>query len=114
LCPSFDRVSFSRSIGLFSFLNKFINPSKEYVCDANLNGEHRNFVASGVFEQVVPMDIYPVYLLKAILAEDYDDMEALGIYEISEEDFALCEFVDVSKNEIQKIVRKGIDLMLNS
>ena len=54
------------------------------------------------------------YLLKAILAQDFDEMEALGIYEVAEEDFALCEFVDVSKNDIQKIVREGIDLMLNS
>lgn len=112
--PSADRLSFSRSLGLFSFLDKYINPKKEYVCSANLQGEHRNFVASGVFEKVVPMDIYPVYLLKAILAEDFEGMEALGIYEVAEEDFALCEFVDVSKNDVQKIVRQGIDLMLNS
>ena len=112
--PSMERLSFSRSIGLFSFLNKFINPKKEYVIDSNIQGEHRNFVATGVFEEVLPMDIYPVYLLKAIMAEDIDNMEALGIYEIAEEDFALCEFVDVSKQDIQKIVREGIDLMLNS
>lgn len=112
--PSADRLSFSRSLGLFSFLNKFINPSKKYVVDANINGEHRNFVASGVLENVVPMDVYPVYLLKAIMSEDIDNMEALGIYEIAEEDFALCEYVDVSKHEVQKIVREGIDLMLNS
>lgn len=112
--PSTSRVSFHRSLGLLSFLNKFINPSKEYEVDTNINGEHRAFVQTGVFEQVVPMDIYPTYLLKAILAEDFDEMEALGIYEIAEEDFALCEFVDVSKNEIQSIVRKGLDLMKNS
>lgn len=112
--PSSERLSFSRSLGLFSFLNKYINPKKEYTCSANIQGEHRNFVVTGEFEKVVPMDIYPVYLLKAILAEDFDGMEALGIYEIVEEDFALCEFIDVSKNDIQKIVREGIDLMLNS
>jgi Na+-transporting NADH:ubiquinone oxidoreductase subunit A len=112
--PSGDRLSFSRSLGLFSFLNKFINPKKEYVCDSNIQGEHRNFVVTGEFEKVVPMDIYPVYLLKAILAEDFDGMEELGIYEVAEEDFALCEFIDVSKNDIQKIVRQGIDLMLNN
>ena len=112
--PSGERLSFSRSLGLFSFLNKFIKPNKEYVCSSNIQGEHRNFVASGVFEKVLPMDIYPVYLLKAILAEDYDGMEALGIYEVAEEDFALCEFVDVSKNDVQKIIRQGIELMTNS
>lgn len=112
--PSMERVTFSRSIGLLTFLNKFINPNKEYIVDANINGEHRNFVATGVLEKVLPMDIYPVHLLKAIMAEDFDNMEALGIYEVAEEDLALCEFVDVSKNDIQKIVREGIDLMLNS
>lgn len=112
--PSAERLSFSRSLGLFSFLNKFINSKKEYVLSANVQGEHRNFVATGEFEKVVPMDIYPVYLLKAILAEDFEGMEALGIFEVVEEDLALCEFIDVSKNDIQKIVRQGIDLMLNS
>jgi Na+-transporting NADH:ubiquinone oxidoreductase subunit A len=112
--PSAERLSFSRSLGLFSFLNKYIKPKKEYTCSANIQGEHRNFVVTGEFEKVVPMDIYPVYLLKAILAEDFDGMESLGIYEVIEEDFALCEFIDVSKNDIQKIVREGIDLMLNS
>jgi Na+-transporting NADH:ubiquinone oxidoreductase subunit A len=60
------------------------------------------------------MDIYPMYLLKAIMAEDFDDMEALGIYEVIEEDFALCEFVDVSKHDIQSILRDGIELIQNS
>jgi Na+-transporting NADH:ubiquinone oxidoreductase subunit A len=69
---------------------------------------------TGAFEKVTPMDIFPTHLLKAILAEDYDDMEALGIYEVIEEDLALCEFIDVSKHEVQAIVREGIDLMINS
>lgn len=110
---SFDfnsRLSLQRAIGLFSFLS----PNKEYVVDTNINGEHRAFVQSGMLDKVLPMDIYPTYLLKAILAKDFDEMEALGIYEVAEEDLALCEFVDVSKNNIQEIVREGIDLMLNS
>lgn len=112
--PSSERLSFGRSLGLMSFLNKIISPKKEYVLNTNINGEHRAFVQSGVFEQVLPMDIYPVHLLKAILAEDFDEMEALGIYEVAEEDFALCEFVDVSKNDVQAIIRSGLDLMQNS
>jgi Na+-transporting NADH:ubiquinone oxidoreductase subunit A len=76
-----------------------------------MNGEERAIVQSGVFEQVLPMDIYPVFLLKAILANDFEEMEALGIYEVLEEDFALCEFVDVSKMEIQRILREGIDAL---
>ncbi|MCP4521150.1 MAG: Na(+)-translocating NADH-quinone reductase subunit A [Cytophagales bacterium] len=110
---SFDfnsRLSLQRAIGLFSFLS----PKKEYVVDTNLNGEHRAFVQSGMLEKVLPMDIYPTYLLKAIIAKDFDEMEALGIYEVAEEDLALCEFVDVSKNDVQGIIREGIDLMLNS
>ena len=67
---------------------------------------------TGKYEQVVPMDIYPMQLLKAILAQDVDIMENLGIYEIAEEDFALCEFICPSKIEIQSIVRQGLDLMI--
>jgi len=109
--PTKDRHSISRAIGLLSFLNP---KSKEYKLDTNLNGEHRAFVQTGDMEKVLPMDIHPKYLLKAILSEDYDEMEALGIYEVSEEDFALCEYVDVSKNDVQEMIRTGIDLMLNS
>ena len=104
-------MSFQKAFGLLSFLN---GSKKEYVLNSNINGEKRAFVQSGVMEKVLPMDIYPIYLLKAILTEDYDSMEALGIYEVVEEDFALCEFVDVSKNDVQKIIRQGLDLMQNS
>ncbi|MTI20516.1 Na(+)-translocating NADH-quinone reductase subunit A, partial [Fulvivirga sp. RKSG066] len=105
--PTTDKLSFQRAFGLLSFLN----PKKEFVVNTNTKGEPRAFVQTGVFEQVTPMDIYPTYLLKAILAEDFDDMEALGIYEVLEEDLALCEFVDVSKHDVQAIVREGLDLM---
>ncbi|MEG1635629.1 MAG: NADH:ubiquinone reductase (Na(+)-transporting) subunit A, partial [Rikenellaceae bacterium] len=64
------------------------------------------------YEKVLPMDIYPVYLLKAILAGDIDKMENLGIYEVIEEDLALCEFVCTSKSPVQQIVRSGIDIMI--
>lgn len=109
--PTKDRHSIHRAIGLLSFLN---SKSKEYAPDTNVNGEHRAFVQSGMLEKVLPMDILPTYLIKAILAQDFDNMEALGLLEVAEEDFALCEYVDVSKNEIQEIIREGIDLMLNS
>ena len=109
--PDASRLSFQKAFGLLSFLN---GSKKEYVLNSNINGEKRAFVQSGVMEKVLPMDIYPIYLLKAILTEDYDSMEALGIYEVVEEDFALCEFVDVSKNDVQKIIRQGLDLMQNS
>jgi len=108
--PTTNKLSVHRAFGLFSFLN----PKKEFVLDSNMRGEARAFVQTGVFEQVTPMDILPTYLIKSIIAEDYDEMEALGIYEVIEEDLALCEFVDVSKHNVQSILREGIDLMLNS
>jgi Na+-transporting NADH:ubiquinone oxidoreductase subunit A len=108
--PTINKLSFSRALGLFSFLA----PNKEFKLDSNTHGEPRAFVETGVFERVTPMDIYPVQLLKAILANDIDEMEALGIYEVIEEDFALCEFVDVSKHHVQKILRDGLDMMQTS
>ena len=87
-------------------------PRKRYNLDTHMNGGPRAFVVTGLYEQYLPMDIYPLYLLKAILAEDIDKMENLGIYEVVEEDLALCEFVDPSKSEMQEIVRRGINLMI--
>lgn len=110
IMPSSNKLSFQRAFGLLSFLS----PSRKYNLDTNTNGEPRAFVQTGVFEQVVPMDVLPTHLIKSILAEDIDDMEALGIYEVIEEDLALCEFVDVSKHNIQEILREGLDLIQRS
>ncbi len=77
-----------------------------------MNGGERPFVVTGLYERYLPMDIYPMYLLKARLANDIEKMENLGIYEVIEEDFALCEFVDPSKIDIQQIIRDGINLMI--
>lgn len=104
--PGFGKLSVSRTF--FSWLS----PNKEYALDTNMRGGHRPFVVSGEYEKVVPMDIMPVQLLKAILVEDIDLMEQMGIYEIAEEDLALCEFVCTSKTEVQNIVRKGLDMMI--
>jgi len=103
--PGFGKFSFSRAF--FSWLT----PGKEYKLDTNLHGGERAYVMTGQFEKVLPMDIYPLQLIKAILAEDIDLMENLGIYEVEPEDFALCEFIDTSKTEIQSIVRKGLEIM---
>ena len=111
LLPTMNKLSFQKAFGLLSFLN---GKNKEYKIDTNTKGEHRTFVQTGIFEQVTPMDILPTYLIKAIMAEDYDDMESLGIYEMIEEDIALCEFVDVSKHDLQKILREGLNLIKNS
>ena len=84
---------------------------REYVVDARLKGGKRAMIMSNEYDKVFPMDIFPEYLLKAIIAFDIDKMENLGIYEVAPEDFALCEVVDTSKIEIQKIVRDGLDLL---
>lgn len=102
----FGKFSFSKSY--FSWLT----PKKKYKVDTNTNGGQRAFVVSDVYGKVLPMDIYPVYLLKAILADDIDKMEQLGIYEVIEEDFALCEYVCPSKIDIQDIISKGIATMI--
>ncbi|HJC26690.1 Na(+)-translocating NADH-quinone reductase subunit A [uncultured Alistipes sp.] len=104
--PRLNKFSVSRAY--FSWLC----PKKEYNLDTNLNGGERPFVVTGLYERYLPMDIYPMYLLKACLAGDIEKMENLGIYEVTEEDFALCEFVDPSKIEIQQIIRDGINLMI--
>lgn len=99
----------------YSFASTYfswLTPRKKYLMDSNLNGGVRAFVMTNKYAKVFPMNIYPVYLLKAILAEDIDKMEQLGIYEVVEEDFALCEYIDPSKIDIQSIVSKGIDLMI--
>lgn len=101
------KFSFSRS-----YWSWLCPRSRKYDMDTNLNGGPRAFVVSDTYGKVLPMDIYPVYLFKAILAGNIEKMEELGIYEIIEEDVALCEFVDPSKIEIQSIVSKGIDLMI--
>lgn len=86
-------------------------PDAQYEADTNTNGEHRAFVVSGQYESVLPMDIYPQYLFRAILANDFEQMEGLGILELSEEDVALCEYVCTSKQPLQQILRSGLDTM---
>ena len=102
LSPS--KMSESRSF-LGRFLGRRFNP------DARLQGGRRAMIMSGIYDDYVPMDIVPEYLIKAILARDIDRMEALGIYEVAPEDFALAEYADPSKLELQRIVREGLDYM---
>ncbi len=104
--PGFNKFSVSRTF--FTWLM----PNREYVVDTNLHGGRRAYVMTGEYEKVLPMDIYPLQLLKSILVEDIDKMEQLGIYEVVEEDLALCEFVCTSKTQVQEIIRNGIDIMI--
>ncbi len=91
----------------------WLTPWKKYDMDTNLHGGARAFLMNdGYYAKVLPMDIYPIYLTKACLAGDIDKMEQFGIYEVLPEDLATCEFIDPSKNNIQDIISKGIDLML--
>lgn len=80
--------------------------------NTNLNGEERALVVTGEMEKVFPMDIYPMQLLKACMIQDIERMEALGIYEVVPEDFALVDFANTSKIEAQEIIRNGIELMI--
>ncbi|GGI56761.1 Na(+)-translocating NADH-quinone reductase subunit A [Winogradskyella haliclonae] len=105
--PVFNKISPSRAL-TFSWLT----PNKKYDLNTNTNGEHRAFVVTGNYEQVFPLDIYPLQILKACMYKDLDEMEALGMYEVAPEDFALTEFICVSKQPHQKIIREGLDLML--
>jgi len=104
--PGFGKFSVSRTF--FSWMCK----NKEYALDANTHGGLRSFIMSGEYEKVLPMDILPEFLFRAILVDDIDKMEQLGIYELAEEDVALCEFVCTSKQPLQATLRRGIDLMI--
>ena len=105
IMPRTDQYSANRSY--FSWLCG----NKEYTLDARIKGGERHMIMSGEYDKVFPMSIFPEYLIKAIIAGDIDRMEALGIYEVAPEDFAVCEFVDSSKLELQRIVRQGLDML---
>ncbi len=90
----------------------WLMPGKKYAPNTNLNGEERALVVTGEMEAVMPMDIYPMQLLKACLASDIDKMESLGIYEVAPEDFALIDYTNTSKLEAQEIIREALDLMI--
>ena len=99
---------YSSSACYFSWLT----PRKKYDMDTNLHGGPRAFVETKCFEDVTPMDIFPIYLIKACLAKDIEKMEQFGIYEVLPEDLALCDYVDPSKNDIQAILAEAIDYMI--
>ena len=105
ILPRFKQFSVNRSY--FSWLCG----KKKYALDARVKGGERHMIMSGEYDKVLPMDIYGEYLIKAIIAGDIDRQEALGIYEVSPEDFALAEFVDSSKLELQRIVREGLNIL---
>lgn len=103
--PGFGKFSVSKTF------TAFLNPNKKYDLDTGMHGEERAFVVSGEYEKVFPFDIYPTFLLKAILTRNVEKMEELGIYEIVEEDFALPEVICTSKIPLQKIVNEGLSFL---
>ncbi|MEZ5007516.1 MAG: Na(+)-translocating NADH-quinone reductase subunit A [Chitinophagales bacterium] len=103
LIPSYMRPSISKSLPAALF------PNYKHNVNTNTHGEHRAFVVTGQYESVLPMNLYPQHLLKAIIVNDLDKMEGLGIYEVVEEDLALCEFVCTSKQHVQEILREGLE-----
>ena len=105
IMPRLKQFSVSRSY--FSWLCG----KKQYALDARVKGGERHMIMSGEYDKVLPMDIYGEYLIKAIISGDIDRQEALGIYEVAPEDFALAEFVDSSKLELQRIVREGLNIL---
>jgi len=105
ILPGLHKFSASKT-----FLS-WLTPSKKYTLNANMHGEERAYVMTGEYEKVLPMDIFPAHLIKACMIEDIELMENLGIYEVSPEDLALCEFVCTSKIEVQSIIRHALDLV---
>ena len=105
IMPRMNQFSSSRSY--FSWLLG----KKDYVLDARIKGGERHIIMSNEYNRVFPMDIYPEHLVKAVITGDIDRMEALGIYEVAPEDFAICEFIDSSKLELQRIIREGLDML---
>ncbi|MDR0333263.1 MAG: Na(+)-translocating NADH-quinone reductase subunit A [Dysgonamonadaceae bacterium] len=101
----------SLSPNRYSASNMYLRLKKAYRMDARILGGPRGIIVSNEYDKVFPMDIFPEQLIKATIAFNIDKMEALGIYEVAPEDFALCEFVDTSKLEIQRIIRAGLDLL---
>lgn len=108
IMPRFNDFSVSKTYP--AFLMRMLT-KKEYELDARVKGGRRAMIMSNEWDRVFPMDILPEFLIRSIITFDIDKMENLGIYEVAPEDFALCEFVDTSKMELQAIVRQGLDLL---
>lgn len=112
LIPRFSAFNAGKTdpaVLLDNCVTRWLFGPKQYQWDARMKGGRRAIIVSGEYDKVFPMDIYPEYLIKAIITGNIDKMEQLGIYEVAPEDFALCEFVDSSKLELQRIVREGLD-----
>ena len=119
LMPGLKKFSFSKTflsgllgkIGNLEILDYIGLPKMSYNFNTNVHGSVRPFLFTGSFERVFPFDIYPLQLIKACIVGDVELQEKLGIYEVEPEDFALCEFIDPSKTEIQTIIREALEVL---
>jgi Na+-transporting NADH:ubiquinone oxidoreductase subunit A len=105
LTPGLDQQSFS-----WTFLSRYF-PRKEYIKDTRIHGGKRAFIQTGDYEKVLPMDIYPAFLVKSIMAGEIEDMIALGLFEVDDEDFALCTYICPSKIDFGDYIRRGLDIL---
>ena len=119
LMPGLKKFSFSKTflsgllgkLGNLEILDTLGMPRLSYNFNTNIHGSVRPFLFTGSFERVFPFDIYPLQLIKACIVGDVELQEKLGIYEVEPEDFALCEFIDPSKTEIQTIIREALEVL---
>ncbi|MBR1785033.1 MAG: NADH:ubiquinone reductase (Na(+)-transporting) subunit A [Bacteroidales bacterium] len=113
LMPGLDKFSFSQTFlsGFLRHAEKLGVPSPAYRFNTNTHGSVRPFLFTGNFERVFPFDIYPMQLIKACMVGDMELQEQLGIYEVEPEDFALCEFIDPSKTDIQTVIREALEAL---
>lgn len=119
LMPGLKKFSFSKTflsgllgkLGNLEILDTLGMPRLSYNFNTNIHGSVRPFLFTGSFEKVFPFDIYPLQLIKACIVGDVELQEKLGIYEVEPEDFALCEFIDPSKTEIQTIIREALEVL---
>jgi Na+-transporting NADH:ubiquinone oxidoreductase subunit A len=105
LAPGLNKFTLTNT-----FLSAFL-PERDYSIDTDEHGGHRAIVMNHIYDSLVPLDIYTFFLLKAVLSEDLDEAERLGILECDEEDFALCTFICPSKTDVGGIVRKGLEMI---
>lgn len=89
-----------------------LTPRRQFAFDTALHGGHRAIVPIGSYEKVVPLDILPTFLLRALAIHDVEDAENLGCLELDEEDLALCTFVCPSKIDHGANLRRTLDLMI--
>ena len=110
--PFLGMLSLGNSKTKYSLTNTFLTFTDSlFNFTTSQNGEKRAMVPINAWENVLPMNILPNPLYRAILSQDIEEMEKLGIWECDDEDFALCSFACPSKIDVGKVIRDGLNLM---